>query len=154
MKPHNTSLPHPVNMVTLKMVREKRLGYGKAITRSEDVIALVQRLYQNSYREMVVVIGLDHGNVPTMAHIVSLGNPSESALSISCIFKPLLLSNSSGYILVHNHPANNLQPSSSDKELTEKLKSIGQQFEITMLDHIILNADGSDFYSFKTEGTM
>lgn len=103
---------------------------------------------------MVVVIGLDNSNRPTAVHTVSLGSPDQAAVSVSSIFKPLLLSNSTGFVLVHNHPGDKLQPSTADRELTDRLKKLGEQLEIKMLDHIIPTADGSGYYSFKTEGAM
>jgi hypothetical protein len=51
MGPHNDTRLRPVNMVTLKMVREKRLGYNSAIACSEDVIQLIRSIFKESYRE-------------------------------------------------------------------------------------------------------
>ena len=150
MHPHSNVLPRPVNLVTLKMVREKKLGYKTPITQSEDAIELVRRLFKNNFREIVVTIGLDNANCPTAVHTVSLGSPDQAPVPISSVFKPLLLSNATAFILIHNHPGSSLVPSPADKELTERLKTIGQQLEITMLDHLILNADASGFYSFWT----
>ena len=154
MSPHSNTLPRPVNLVALKMVREKRIGYGLPIIRSDDAIALVRRIFKNSYREMVLVIGLDNQSRPTVVHTVALGSPDQAAVSISSVFKPLLLSNSSGFILVHNHPGGRMAASQADRDVTEMLKKIGEQLEINMIDHIILNADGSGFYSFKTQGVL
>jgi DNA repair protein RadC len=141
-------------MVSLRMVREKKLGYDIPITCPEGVIDLVQSLFQNSYREMVLVIGLDNGNRPTMVHVVAMGSPTETAVSIPCIFKPLYLSNATGFVLVHNHPASSLQPSSADKKITDSLKKIGEMLEVQIIDHIILNSDAGDYYSFKKIGSL
>ena len=146
--------PKPVHIVNLKMVREKRLGYNSAITQADDVIALVRRQFRNSYRELVAVVGLDSGNKPTIVHTIALGSPGQAQVFMSSVFKPLLLSNSTGFILVHNHPGGSLSPSQADRELTDRLKKLGEQLEIKMLDHLILNADGSDYYSFKTEEAL
>jgi DNA repair protein RadC len=101
---NNSKVIRSLNMVTLKMVREKKLGYNSPVTCSQDAIDLIRCLFQDSYREMVVVIGMDNSNRPTAVHTVSLGSPDNAAVSVSSIFKPLLLSNSTGFILVHNHP--------------------------------------------------
>jgi DNA repair protein RadC len=154
MEPHKDDIPRRVNLVTLKMVREKALGYNFTITCTDDVIQLIRTIFKESYREIVAVIGMDNSNRPTIVHTVALGSPNQAAVSISSVFKPLLLSNSVGFVVVHNHPGSTMTPSSADRELTEKLKTVGTQLEITMLDHIILNADGSGFYSFKTQGAL
>ena len=51
--------------------------------RSEDVVELIGRVFKNSYREMVVVIGLDNQNRPTVVHTVALGSPDQAPVSIS-----------------------------------------------------------------------
>ena len=154
MSPHSDTLPRPVHLVGLRMVREKRLGYASPIIHSNDVVDLIKRLFKNSYREMVVVIGLDNQNRPSVVHTVALGSPDQAPVMASSVFKPLLLSNSSGFILVHNHPGGRLNASQPDRDMTERLKKLGEQLEIKLIDHIILNADGSGFYSFKTQGAM
>jgi DNA repair protein RadC len=154
MAKNNNDKIRPVNFVSLKMVREKKLGYDIPITCPEEVIALVQSLFQNSYREIVLVVGLDNGNRPTMVHVVSMGSPTETAVSVPCVFKPLFLSNATGFILMHNHPASSLSPSSADKKITDNLKKIGEMLEIPFVDHIILNADANEYYSFKKIGSL
>jgi len=154
MSQHNNLLPRTVNIVKLKMVREEKLGYNNVIYTAKDVVALVRTQIQDSYREMVLVVGVDITNRPTVVHTVSLGGVSQAGISISSVFKPLLLSNSSAFFLIHNHPASTLVPSTADKVITKRLKTIGEQLEIRMLDHLILNADGSDYFSFTTQGVL
>ena len=157
MNTDNDALPlRPVNLVRLKMVREKHLGYNNPICSSADVVNLVKSQFQNSYREAVIIMGVDSSNRPTIIHTVSVGSPSQAAVSISSVFKPLLLSNSVAFILIHNHcsSSSTITPSNADKDLTEKLKEIGKQLEVQMLDHLILNSDCSNLYSFKSHGVL
>lgn len=154
MANNSSTAIRPVNMVTLRMVRERKLGYNNPVSCSQDAIDLIRSLFHNSYREMVVVIGLDNSNRPTAVHTVSYGGPDQAVITISSVFKPLLLSNATAFILIHNHPGDKLQPSSADRELTDRLRKLGEQLEIKMLDHIILNGDSTNFYSFKTQGAL
>jgi len=55
-------------------------------------------------------------------------------------------------ILCHNHPSGNLQPSTADINLTQKIVSAGSILEINVLDHLILTSDG--YFSFVDEGQM
>lgn len=143
-----------VKIVQLRMVREKTVKYQEAMTNAETVVNIVRPIFENIYREQVVVIGLDNRNVPTVVHVVGVGIPNQSPVFPSSVFKPLLLSNSSGFILVHNHPGGSNTASQADSGLTEKLVQIGKLLEIPLLDHLILNADGSEFYSFRTSGKL
>ncbi|WP_232424853.1 JAB domain-containing protein [Algoriphagus resistens] len=52
----------------------------------------------------------------------------------------------------HNHPSGNRLPSEQDKLLTRKLVRIGRELDLSVLDHIIVTADG--YYSFADEGEL
>ncbi|MCP4648599.1 MAG: JAB domain-containing protein [PVC group bacterium] len=148
----NTS--HNVNIVSLKIVREKTVKYQKSVSNADDVVSMIRPLFKDSYRELVVVVGLDNSNVPSVIHIVSYGSPNQSSVYAGSVFKPLLLSNSVGFLLVHNHPGDTLTPSSCDKAITSKLKEVGKLLDIPILDHLIVNCDCSDYYSFSKSGIL
>jgi len=57
-----------------------------------------------------------------------------------------------GLILVHNHPSGNLKPSRADEDLTQKIKSATQFFDIKLLDHLIVSQEG--YFSFADEGIL
>lgn len=42
----------------------------------------------------------------------------------------------------HNHPSGNLNYSSADKTITEKIKTAGQSLDIRLLDHLVLPDEG------------
>jgi DNA repair protein RadC len=68
------------------------------------------------------------------------------------IFKLALEQNAAGIILCHNHPSGNLNPSTADRNLTDKIKNAGNFLDIKVLDHLII-ADES-YYSFADNGLM
>jgi len=143
-----------VNIVKLLMVREKTVRYNQTLSCAEMVIQSVRHLFKDAYREMVVVVGLNNQNFPTIIHIVGLGNQAQSYVNPANIFKPLLLSNASTFIICHNHPGGTMKPSTADIELTNKIEVIGKSLELPLLDHLILNADGSEYFSFKKMGML
>jgi DNA repair protein RadC len=60
--------------------------------------------------------------------------------------------NATAIILVHNHPSGKLQASDADIQITKKIKTAGQQLDISVLDHIIITETG--YYSFADEGVF
>jgi len=56
-------------------------------------------------------------------------------------------------IISHNHLSGNLKTSSSDRELTTKLKEAGRLMDMNILDHIIVSPDGH-YMSFADEGVL
>lgn len=57
-----------------------------------------------------------------------------------------------GFIMVHNHPGGDPEPSANDRRLTAKAYAAAQTLDIRLLDHIIVTVDG--YYSFKSEGLL
>jgi len=68
------------------------------------------------------------------------------------VFKTALELGAVGIILTHNHPSGTLQPSESDKQITRKLKTGGEQLDIKILDHVIVTE--SRYFSFSDDGIL
>lgn len=54
-----------------------------------------------------------------------------------------------GFILIHNHPSGNLNPSVSDNKLTDKLREVCGIFDLHEVDHLIVTSGG--YYSYKSD---
>ena len=62
------------------------------------------------------------------------------------IFKYAFLESAYSIIVIHNHPSGEVEPSSMDIELTNKLFKIGNLMGIPVVDHIIIGKD--KYFSF------
>lgn len=58
----------------------------------------------------------------------------------------------SGVFLVHNHPSNDVSPSTSDIDLTQALKKAFNFFDIQLLDHLIIGE--KNFFSFASNNIL
>lgn len=100
-----------VKFIRLKQERIKIEGWeqlsASAISTPYDTVKLVEPFLKEADREMMLVIGLDTKNKPTVISIVAMGTLNRSTVSTREVFKPLLLSNSIRFIVVHNHPSGN-----------------------------------------------
>ena len=54
--------------------------------------------------------------------------------------------------MAHNHPSGNLQPSTPDKFMTEKVEKALSIMDMKFLDHLIVTRGG--YFSFVDEGVM
>ncbi len=67
-------------------------------------------------------------------------------------------SNATSYIVAHNHPSGELEPSDQDWAFTRKLVSCGELIEIPLLDHVVVTLKGHTSMAtvrpaaFKTSG--
>jgi len=55
-------------------------------------------------------------------------------------------------ILVHNHPSGELEPSTSDKDMTDRLIQCGRIMNVPVLDHLIITE--KSYYSFDGTGLL
>jgi DNA repair protein RadC len=143
-----------IPLVRLKMVKEKRLKYSAFIGQPDSIIKLVWSIFRGSDRELFVVVGLDTKNVPTVINVISMGTADSTIVHPREVFKPLILSSSSSFICLHNHPTGHVEPSSADKTTTENLIQAGKILQIMLLDHLIVGDSPHKFLSFRRVGLL
>lgn len=88
---------------------------------------------------------------------VSVGSLNESVAHPREVFQPALLYSAFAFILVHNHPSGDPNPSEADRRLTIRLKEIAQLLQVHLFDHVILGTDGNGrrpYFSFKEAGMI
>ena len=118
------------------------------VVSSSDATAFLRRIYGDAieHREMFIVLGLNRANEINSYYVAGVGGVSGTVADPKVIMQYLLLSNSCGCIVSHNHPSGNTRPSSQDRRLTQTLSDACKSLDIALLDHVILTA-GSQ-YSF------
>ncbi|MFY0689066.1 MAG: DNA repair protein [Cyclobacteriaceae bacterium] len=73
---------------------------------------------------------------------ISKGGMSKALVDPKIVFSIALKRRASSFILAHNHPSGNLQPSQADIKLTELFILSGKTLELPMDDHLIISEDG------------
>jgi DNA repair protein RadC len=74
--------------------------------------------------------------------IVAMGATSECRVEPIQVFHFACKNAAQRIILIHNHPSGDTAPSSTDIELTKRLKNGGEILGITILDHVIVSKKG------------
>ena len=138
-------------MYELKIVRERRQGYGtvRRVRDAAQVYEAFREEFSQLDREMLVVLLLDGKNQVLGFNVVSIGSLTAALVHPREVFKPVILANAAAVILLHNHPSGSAEPSAEDRALTERLEHAGELLGIRVLDHIIL---GDGQYRSKGEG--
>lgn len=103
-------------------------------------------------QEQFVVMYLNRSNSVLGVYRCSIGGLTGTVADIRLILSVALKIAATGIIISHNHPSGSLKPSRADIELTTKLKEAATYMDIKLLDHIIIDASGRNFYSFADEG--
>lgn len=105
-----------------------------------DIAALLMLRMGNLDQEQLIAICLDARNCVQEIALIYQGSVDRALVRTAEIFKPAIRRNSSGIILAHNHPTGTLEPSPEDLDLTDSCIQLGNQLDLTLIDHLIIGA--------------
>jgi DNA repair protein RadC len=159
MKDHNVELKDFINSSEISEVSVKYQNRSKSKTivqSSQDAYNIFQALYDQDtieFQEQFYMLLLNNANCVLGWIKISQGGTTGTVVDPRIIFILALKTNSKSFILCHNHPSGNSNPSEADIKLTRAIKDSGKLLEIHLLDHLILGQDGC-FFSFADEGVI
>ncbi|WP_304279505.1 JAB domain-containing protein [Phascolarctobacterium succinatutens] len=116
-------------------------GNDKYIYGIEQAAKIFEELIGGNNIEYVGMLCMDNTNKLVNYSIVSIGNLANVIVPVAQIIKTALLSNASKIIIGHNHPSTVLKITNSDINMTKKIGFIAKNFEIELIDSIIVNAN-------------
>jgi DNA repair protein RadC len=122
------------------------------VKNSREVAIYMQAMLQDHDHEVFAVIFVNRAGRINHVETISRGGITGTVVDPRLVIKKALVEDAVSLILCHNHPSGNLRPSKSDEELTCKIKQAANLFDIKLLDHIIVSAEGH--YSFADEGLL
>ncbi len=146
--------PYSVPVVSVRLVRSGSLPYKQTVNSAYGIVKMVFPLFKQLDREHLVVVGLTTKLTPTIINTVSVGTLDSAVVHPREVLKPLILSNSFMFIILHNHVTGDVTPSSADKKITERLQLSGVILQIELLDHIVVGSNASTFLSFRNAGLL
>jgi len=133
-----------------------RFNKGKTFERidsSKKAYEFLKKVYGRDIgiQEQIIVMYMDNSNNVLGYYKHTVGTPVSAMADIPMILGIALKSLSRSFILSHNHPSGNRQPSNPDNQLTKQLYKAAKIMNINMLDHIIATKDNS-YYSYGDSG--
>ncbi|GAF21021.1 DNA repair protein RadC [Bacillus sp. JCM 19047] len=143
-----------LNFVSIKLVKEETLAINrpKVLGSPNDVYETLKGIYEGADREKLIVMSLDSKNNVNSINLCHVGTVNSSVIHIREILKPIILSNGVSFIVAHNHPSGNTEPSKEDLSVTKRLEQAADIFGIRFLDHLIIGDDS--FLSLNDKGYM
>ena len=139
----------------MELGRRRRLEAAvelQKITSSKTIFDIMQPIIGELAYEEFWIIYLNNANKIISKSQLSKGGITGTVVDVRLVFKTALELGAVGIILAHNHPSGTIQPSESDKQITQKLKSGGEQLDIRILDHIIVTE--TQYFSFSDAGIL
>jgi len=141
-----------MEVVKIKQIIKEGFMDCPIIRSPEDAYQVAREYIGQSDREEFLVIALNTKNRVIAVHIAHIGSLNSSLVNPREVFKVLILNNACSFIVVHNHPTQDTQPSLEDRQVTNRLVECSKYMGIELLDHIIVCE--STFYSFKEHGDI
>lgn len=122
------------------------------ISSSNSVFELMQPIIGDLPHEEFWIIYLNNSNKVIDRFQLSKGGITGTLVDVRLALKKALELGATSIILAHNHPSGALNPSSADKQLTQKLKTAGESLDIKILDHLIVTE--KSYFSFADDGLL
>jgi DNA repair protein RadC len=122
------------------------------LTNSEMVYSHLKPYLGDLNHEEFYVIYLNFANEIIQTIQISKGGMKSTIADGKIIFKHALDCQASAFVLSHNHPSGNKNPSQSDIQLTKSLREFGKCIDLQLLDHLIFTDNG--YLSFADEGLL
>jgi len=148
------------NIVKYRLVKEPVDIKKIKVKSSEDIEKFARELWQEiDIVESFYAFYLNRSNNIVGYRLISTGGLNSAIVDTTLLVKYAIESLSSGVIVAHNHPSGQLNPSKNDQNITQKIKSGLNLFDIKLLDHVILIPDNNEPYinnylSFADEGLL
>lgn len=134
--------------IKLQMVKEKDFTYNsRKIKSTQDMVEYIKEIEQLDLatEEIAILICLNTKNQIVAYSEIAKGGIDYCNIDLQTLFKTVLLANATKFILVHNHPSGNAEPSRNDRAITNRIKNASEILDITFLDHIVVG--DNDFIS-------
>lgn len=125
-------------------------GERPQITSPADAAALLMMEMAYLEQEHLRLLLLDTKNRVLATPTIYKGNVNTTVVRIAELFREAIRHNSTGLIVVHNHPSGDPTPSPEDVQMTRQIVQAGQLLGVEVLDHVIIG--NNRFISLKERG--
>ena len=144
---------HAMQVVAVMELGKRIFGHFKDVILNspESVFEYAQDM---AYLKKEIVRGLYLDTRGKLIHdeVISMGSLTETTIHPREVLKPAIIHSAYSFILVHNHPSGDPQPSAADIEFTEKIQEASRIMDIKLLDHIIIGK--GSFESLAKRGVL
>jgi DNA repair protein RadC len=143
------SMDHQWKAYELTVVRRWSNKVGPRIESPSSAVAYFKDVAQDYTQEALWVLGVDGRNNIIGVTEVFKGTATGTSVSIADLLRPPLLTGAVGFIMVHNHPSGDAEPSDQDVNLTEEVLRACSYHDLTLLDHLVIG--DNNFVSIRSQ---
>jgi DNA repair protein RadC len=131
---------------------QEEMRSGDVLNSPAAVRNYLQLLLRGREQEVFMVIFLDAQHRVTASEELFHGTLTQTSVYPREVVKRALALNAAAVIFAHNHPSGVMEPSPSDRVLTDALKQALQLVDVRVLDHFVVA--GAGCFSFAEHGML
>lgn len=129
----------PVNMLVVK-------SKSKPVSQSE-IYKLIKKQISTYTQEHFIVISLNTKSKVIGIDTIFIGTLNSSLVHPRETLETAIRRHAASFIVAHNHPSGDPEPSEEDTKVTKLLFEAGQIIGITMLDHLVIGKNS--YFTFR-----
>ena len=150
-----TAKKYRIKEVRVRLAEGSGLYSDRQMDTPDAAVEVMKKELSQYDREVLVVVNLNSHLNPINFNIVSVGDLTSTIASIPNLLVSGILSNSSSFLVLHNHPSGDLTPSAEDIAMTRRVVEAGNLIGIPCVDHIIVAGGNSGrILSMRESGTI
>ena len=131
-------------------IKERAVEEVQMINTNKDIFKIFSPIIGNLQHEELWIVTLNRNCRVIEKFVLSKGSMDNTMFDIKIVMKKVIDNLAASVILVHNHPSGDLKPSAEDIETSVMMKTALNYFDITLIDHVIINKETS--YSMAING--
>lgn len=143
-------------VAAFEIARRKRITAAQEVLRftsPASVAAYLQPHLEDRPHEEFHVLYVGPGHTLKRHATLAIGGSQGATVDIRLILREALLLRAVGFVICHNHPSGQLNPSTDDRKLTAQLADAARVLDLQLLDHIIIGA-GRGYFSFQEHNLL
>ena len=103
-------------------------------------------------REVFIVLWLDNQNRLLAQETLFTGTINSTTVHPRELVRSAMKHNAASAVLAHNHPSQLAEPSQTDRQITDRIKTALELVDVRVLDHMVVG--GLDIVSFAERGWL
>lgn len=128
--------------------------HGEVLGHPGAVMAWARHSLVGLDHEELWVLGVDAKNCLRSARMVARGGTFSATVRARDVLREILREGSPGFILVHNHPSGDPEPSPEDLTFTTAIAKAALVVGVPLLDHVIVGKNGFQSLSNMIEDEL
>lgn len=130
----------------------KETSKGQSVSNSREIYNIMKPMFaENDDVETIYCIFLDTKNKILAIEKMFSGSITASAVYPREIVKRIMEIKATGFVMVHNHPSGDINPSAEDKAITIKVGIAAASIDVSFHDHLII---GDGYHSMSDTGWL